>query len=80
MLQPPQPHVYFCLCINYDYWLAILYNLISSVIDQSLLYTICNGANLVMIEHSGAKQQRDKVMWFSVSHTKLIRIYVMVMQ
>ena len=69
MLQPPQPHVHFCQFINYDYWLPILcIYLISSVREnRSKPVVLCNGANPVLIEHDGAKQQRDKVEQFGDS-------------
>ena len=66
MLQPPQPHVHFCQFINY-YWLPIPYILISSVRENRSKPVLYNGANPVLIEHGGAKQQRDKVKWFSGS-------------
>ena len=67
MLQPPQPHVHFCQFINYDFWLALRYILISSARENRSKSVLYNGANPVLIYHSEAKQQRDKVKWFSDS-------------
>ena len=64
MLHPPRPHVHFCQFIN---WLAILYILISSVQENRSKPVLYNGANPVLIEHSGAKQQHNKVKWFNDS-------------
>ena len=47
--------------------LPILYILISSVRENRSKPVLYNGANPVLIEHGGAKQQRDKVKWFSGS-------------
>ena len=60
-------HVHFCQFINCDYWITMLYVLISFFRENRLKPTLHNGVNPVLIEHSRVKQQRDKVKWFSDS-------------
>jgi len=64
ILQPPQVRVHFWHFISGNYCITIPYILISFVQENSALY---NGVNLVLIELSKAKQQRDKLEWLNNS-------------
>ena len=61
ILQPPQARVHFRHFINGDRCLPVPYILISFVRENRSKPALHVGVNLVLIEQSRAKRQRDKL-------------------
>ena len=61
ILQPPQARVHFHHFINGDCCLPVPYILISFIQENRLKPALHIGVNLMLIEQSRAKQQRDKL-------------------